>query len=247
MSDSCFLLKGSVFTTLVLELRQYSAATFASELRQKIEQAPQLLLQSPVILIVDKCSDLEGDIDFDWIVRQCRDLGLQPLGFRSCPRFDDALRLTGLPLLPASSGRGGSPIREEPAASLSSEASRAQAPLQQAGEDRRVRAPSRVVTQPVRSGQQIYARDCDLIVLSQVSEGAEVLADGNIHIYGGLRGRALAGVAGDVSARIFCHSLEAELLSVAGNFLLSEDFREQLWKKPVQVSLNEESLCIDPL
>ncbi len=248
MSDSCFLLKGSVFTTLVLELRQYSAATFASELRQKIEQAPQLLLQSPVILIVDKCSDLEGDIDFNWIVGQCRDLGLQPLGFRSCPRFDDALRQTGLPLLPASSGRGGNPIREEPAASVSSGASRSPAPLQQAGEGRQVRAPSRVVTQPVRSGQQIYARDCDLIVLSQVSEGAEVLADGNIHIYGGLRGRALAGVTGDVSARIFCHSLEAELLSVAGNFLLSDDFREQLWKKPVQVSLNnEESLCIDPL
>ena len=244
MTDSCFLLKGSVFTTLVLELRRCSAATFASELRQKIEQAPQLLLQSPVIFSVDKCSDQEDDIDFTWIVQQCRDLGLQPLGFRSCPRFDDALRQTGLPLLPAASGRSGNAGREEPAASANPEVTRSPA---QNREEKQVRAPSRVVTQPVRSGQQIYARDCDLIVLSQVSEGAEVLADGNIHIYGGLRGRALAGVAGDVSARIFCHSLEAELLSVAGNFLLSEDFHEQLWKKPVQVSLNEESLCIAPL
>jgi septum site-determining protein MinC len=113
--------------------------------------------------------------------------------------------------------------------------------------EKQVRAPSRVVTQPVRSGQQIYARDSDLIVMSQVSEGAEVLADGNVHIYGGLRGRALAGVAGDVSARIFCQSLEAQLLSVAGNFLLSEDFGKDLWKKPVQVSLNEDNLYIAPL
>jgi len=247
MTDSCFQLKGSVFTTVVLELRQYSAATFTSELKQKIEQAPQLLLQSPVIFNVDKCSDQEGDIDFSWIVQQCRDLGLQPIGFRSCPRFDDALQQTGLPLLPASSGRGGNAIPEVPGTSVSSEATRSPVSPQQTIVEKQVRAPSRIVTQPVRSGQQIYARDCDLIVMSKVSEGAEVLADGNIHIYGGLRGRALAGVAGDVSARIFCHSLEAELLSVAGNFLLSEDFREQLWKKPVQVSLNEESLCIAPL
>ena len=247
MTDSCFQLKGSVFTTVVLELRQYSAAAFTSELKQKIEQAPQLLLQSPVIFNVDKCSDQEGDIDFSWIVQQCRDLGLQPIGFRSCPRFDDALQQTGLPLLPASSGRGGKTIPKVPGTTVSSEASRPPVSPQQTIVEKRVRAPSRIVTHPVRSGQQVYARDCDLIVMSQVSEGAEVLADGNIHIYGGLRGRALAGVAGDESARIFCHSLEAELLSVAGNFLLSEDFREQLWKKPVQVSLNEESLCIAPL
>ena len=87
----------------------------------------------------------------------------------------------------------------------------------------------------------------DLIVMSQVSEGAEVLADGNIHIYGGLRGRALAGVKGDEAARIFCHSMEAELLSIAGNFLLSEDFQEQFLKQPVQVYLKDEGLCIDPL
>lgn len=247
MTDSCFQLKGSVFTTVVLELRQYSAAAFTSELTQKIEQAPQLLLQSPVIFNLDKCSDQEGSIDFSWIVQQCRDLGLQPIGFRSCPRYNDALQLTGLPLLPASSGRSGNAIPEAPGQPVGSEASQAQVSPQQKIVEKQVRTPSRIVTQPVRSGQQVYARDCDLIVMSQVSEGAEVLADGNIHIYGGLRGRALAGVAGDVSARIFCRSLEAELLSVAGTFLLSEDFREQLWKKPVQVSLFAESLSIDPL
>lgn len=244
MTDSCFQLKGSVFTTVVLELRQYSTAAFTSELKQKIEQAPQLLLQSPVIFNVDKCTNEDADIDFSWIVQQCRDLGLQPIGFRSCARFDEALQRTGLPLLPASSGRGGNAIPAAQASSVSSEAS---APAQQKIVEKQVRVPSRIVMQPVRSGQQVYARDSDLIVMSQVSEGAEVLADGNIHVYGGLRGRALAGVEGDESARIFCHSLEAELLSVAGNFLLSDDFGEDLWKKPVQVSLDEENLRIAPL
>ena len=247
MTDSCFQLKGSVFTTVVLELRQYSAAAFASELKQKIEQAPQLLLQSPVIFNVDKCANEEADIDFSWIVQECRDLGLQPIGFRSCSRFDAAMQRTGLPLLPASSGRGGNAIPAPQASSVSGEDSPAAAPAQQKIVEKQVRVPSRIVMQPVRSGQQIYARDSDLIVMSQVSKGAEVLADGNIHVYGGLRGRALAGVAGDVSARIFCHSLEAELLSVAGNFLLSDDFGEDLWKKPVQVSLDEENLHIAPL
>ena len=82
---------------------------------------------------------------------------------------------------------------------------------------------SKIVHTPIRSGQQVYAADGDLIILASVSAGAEILADGNIHVYGALRGRALAGVKGDSSARIFCHSLEAELVSVAGQYKISED------------------------
>lgn len=109
--------------------------------------------------------------------------------------------------------------------------------------------PTKLVTQPVRSGQQIYAQGADLIIMSQVSEGAEVLADGHIHVYGTLRGRALAGVNGDTSARIFCRSLEAELLSVAGNFVLSEDLRSraEVWKQPTQVFLHDETLKVEAL
>ena len=83
--------------------------------------------------------------------------------------------------------------------------------------------------------------------MAPVSEGAELLADGNIHVYAGLRGRALAGVQGDESARIFCQSMEAELLSVAGHFVLSDDFRDELWRKPVQVYLESGDLSLEPL
>ena len=247
MTDCCFQLKGSVFTAIVLELHHYCAAAFTRELKQKIEQAPRLFLQSPIVFDLDKCADHEGDIDFPGLLQHCRNFGLQPIGFRNCPRFNTALQETGLALLPTASGRGGSVIRETAVSPAGGAVNPSAAQQQQTMAARPVRASSKLVSQPVRSGQQIYARDCDLIVMSQVSEGAELLADGNIHVYGGLRGRALAGVKGDVTARIFCQSMEAELLSVAGNFMLSEDFREHLWKKSVQVYLKDERLCIDLL
>lgn len=107
--------------------------------------------------------------------------------------------------------------------------------------------PSKVVTKPVRSGQQVYAEGADLILMAPVSEGAEVLADGHIHVYGTLRGRALAGVKGDLEARIFCQQLEAELVSVAGQFVLNDKIRESCWKKPAQIYLQNESIQVEEI
>jgi len=104
-----------------------------------------------------------------------------------------------------------------------------------------------LMTRPVRSGQQVYARETDLIVMGQVGAGAEVIADNHIHIYGALRGRALCGVAGNTDARIFCQSLEAELVSVAGNFRVLESIPEDLRGKPAQIWLDQERLNIEPL
>ena len=114
-------------------------------------------------------------------------------------------------------------------------------------EERLVQRVSKVITRPVRSGQQIYAEGADLIVLAQVSEGAEVLADGHIHIYGSLRGRALAGVKGDVGARIFCQQFEAELVAIAGNFVLQEALPKELFKKSAQISLDGEKVIVEAL
>jgi septum site-determining protein MinC len=101
-----------------------------------------------------------------------------------------------------------------------------------------------LITQPVRSGQQIYAQGGDLIVLASVSHGAELLADGHIHVYGSMRGRALAGVLGDKDAMIFCRSLEAELISIAGQYRLSEDLKETCWKQPACIQLQDGRLNI---
>lgn len=105
----------------------------------------------------------------------------------------------------------------------------------------------RLVTRPVRSGQQLYARATDLIIMAHVGPGAEIVADNNIHVYGPLRGRALCGVTGNTESRIFCQSLEAELVSVAGNYKLLEEIPEDLRGKPAQIWFHEGRLNIDPL
>lgn len=104
-----------------------------------------------------------------------------------------------------------------------------------------------IVQEPVRSGRRIYAPRGDLIVLAPVSPGAELLADGHIHVYSTLRGRALAGLKGDRSARIFCQSLEAELISIAGLYRVSEDIEKAVFKKSVQIFLEADRLRMDVL
>ncbi len=107
-----------------------------------------------------------------------------------------------------------------------------------------------VVDKPLRSGQRVYAKGADLIVMAMVSAGAEVIADGNIHVYAPLRGRALAGASGDRKARIITTSLEAELISIAGLYRTFEaGVPADLARKPAMVSLREdsESLHVAPL
>ncbi|WP_028215839.1 septum site-determining protein MinC [Paraburkholderia oxyphila] len=107
--------------------------------------------------------------------------------------------------------------------------------------------PTLVIDRPLRSGQRIYAKG-DLVVLGMVSNGAEVIAEGNIHIYAPLRGRALAGVHGNHDARIFCTSLEAELISIAGIYRTAEvPLAAEVKGKPAQIRLDEERLLIEPL
>lgn len=105
-----------------------------------------------------------------------------------------------------------------------------------------------VVDRPIRTGQQVYAENADLIVLALVSEGAEIIADGNIHVYGPLRGRALAGAAGNKQARIFVQSMQAELVSVAGIYrVFDQNLPPHLHHKAVQIHLQDERLAIAPI
>ena len=109
-------------------------------------------------------------------------------------------------------------------------------------------APTLVVDKPLRSGQQVYAKGGDLVVLAVVSHGAEVIADGSIHIYAPLRGKAIAGARGDTSARIYTQSLEAELLAVAGIYRTAENpLPADVAGKPAQVYLQGEKLLLQPL
>ena len=187
---------------------------------------------------LDKVDDAVTQLDLNELLKHCRELGLQPMAFKCTdPRFLAAIKATGLTLLSETAARSRS---NEPAAPASEPM--AVTPDETEKVDLH---QSKIITRPVRSGQQVYAEGGDLIILSQVSEGAEVLADGNIHIYGNLRGRALAGVKGNTDARVFCKKMEAELISIAGVFMLSDALRETAWKQPAQVYLDEQILHVE--
>ena len=190
----------------------------------------------------------------------CREFGLIVIALRgSNDHLQDAASAMNLALLPASKVKKSESQSEgEPDIEglLSPQTNQSEQPCPedvqaQKDEETVVRMPAapetKIVTTPVRSGQQIYAAGGDLVVLAPVSAGAEILADGNIHVYGPARGRILAGVRGNRSSRIFCQALEAELVSIAGYFKVNEDLRQHHWKQSVQVSLTDETLNIDCL
>lgn len=106
---------------------------------------------------------------------------------------------------------------------------------------------SLIVSRPVRSGQRVYAAGGDLSIVAAVSSGAELMADGNIHVYGPLRGRALAGMNGNLGARIFCQDLQAELISIAGHYRVSENIPAEMQGFPVQIFLDQKILRIEKL
>ncbi len=108
-------------------------------------------------------------------------------------------------------------------------------------------AETLVIHQPVRSGQKVYARGGDLLVLASVSTGAEILADGHIHVYGSLRGRAFAGARGNKQARVFCTDLQADLVAIAGVYIINDDLADEIQHSAVQIFLQEDQLKIEPL
>ena len=239
MPADCFQIKGNVVTLLILELQDdYSPEQFQQQLSAKAEQAPGLFQQAPVVISLELISEASS-IDLQGVLKICKDCGLLALAFKSVPeQYLLQVTSTLLPILPDASMGNSKPI---PAAEPKTV-------VETVVEERLIQNESKIITTPVRSGQQVYAKGCDLIVMAQVSEGAEVLADGNIHIYGALRGRALAGVQGNKDARIFCHSLEAELLSIAGNFTVNEDIRNSKhWKSASKISLGASQLTIDAI
>ncbi|GAA6152482.1 septum site-determining protein MinC [Pseudoteredinibacter isoporae] len=273
-SEVCFQLKGSNITSIVLEVKQYPSTEFLSQLQDKVSQAPQLFADSAVVISLEKFTSENTPVDFKPLIADCFEAGLHPMAFRSVGEtLLDSVRTTGLPALPGAARSGSVQAHEEdntPVADVtpSGDGEQVEMPLDTPAEsetdvsesrevqvktvietrveiqEKLVHRKAKIIERPVRGGQQIYAEGCDLIVLAQVSEGAEVLADGNIHIYAPLRGRALAGVKGDSNARIFCQQLEAELVSVAGIFILSDELKDKAWKQAAHIQLKDERLTI---
>ncbi|GAC1631918.1 MAG: septum site-determining protein MinC [Nevskia sp.] len=199
-------LKGRMLAVTRVRVLDADPAAQAAQLAESAKQMPQAL--KGMAVIID--SDLETDLAA--LLVALRGVGIQPVGVSDGPLAPFA-RAQGLAILSKDSGKPAAAPRAEPAAPAAVAVAAA-------------RKPARVVSEPVRSGQQIYAEDCDLIVLNTVSPGAEVIADGCIHVYGKLSGRAIAGARGDESARVFCRKLEAELIAIAGIYAVAEQIKD---------------------
>jgi len=240
-SDSVFQLKGNMLAVTVLELLRNDLGRLDRQLAQKVAQAPNFFQETPLVLALDKLGEDEGQLDLGALLDLCRRHGLRTLALRAS-RGEDlaAANEYDLPILPPSAGgreRQIDPRDREPVKPV--EPPKPAAPTIN---------PTKIITAPVRGGVQLYAPAGDLVVLAPVSPGAELLADGNIHVYGPMRGRALAGVKGDTKARIFCQQLTAELLSIAGQYKVAEDLRRHpQWGNPVQVTLVGDVLNITRL
>lgn len=226
-----FQLKGSMLAITVMELAYNDLVRLDLQLSEKVAQAPAFFSNTPLILALDKLPESEGTLDLAELMAVCRKHGLRTLAIRASRAADiSAAEALDLPVLPPSGARE-RPIELAPEKPAEPECK-----------------PSKIITSPVRGGQQIYAQGGDLIVLAPVSAGAELLADGNIHVYAPMRGRALAGIKGNLKARIFCQQMGAELLSIAGHYKVAEDLRrDPLWGEAVHVCLSGDVLNITRL
>ncbi|WDE13731.1 septum site-determining protein MinC [Thalassomonas haliotis] len=253
MADATVEFKGTSFTLSVLHLKTIELSDIRRDLEAKIAQAPDFFHLVPLAVNIDQL-DSDSKIDYQAIKNLVQALHFNFVGFTGVVAAEQkqAIRALGLSFINAAKSAPRKAVaakaentadsaennpREEKA--NSSEAVAAQAPHTSVFSDKVHRGQ-------VRSGQQLYAKDQNLVIIGSVSAGAEVIADGNIHIYGALRGRAIAGAKGHHQAQIYCQNLEAELVSINGNYWLSESM-EQDWGYPAYIYLTDTELASSKL
>ena len=235
MADN--LVQGALFTVMVVRAGMLRDPAFTDELAQQVERSPRFFQNAPVVLDLKGADGFAAADDFINAGELLREHTLALIGVQNAePAQLAAAAAAGLASFAPSATQPGRRPAARPAAAAAVAAPAAPAPPP--------RAAARLITTPVRSGTQIYARGTDLIVTASVSPGAELVADGNIHVYGPLRGRALAGASGDTDARIFCSRLEAELVSIAGNYLVSDQLPPEHRGLAVQIALVDDRLTV---
>lgn len=209
-----FRLKGRMQPLTVMQCLSLDVGRVRAQLRSMIEQAPKLFENALILLDFSQYPDVPMLDELQAVLLELKAHGLLPIGLCHLDAaVNDSLSELGLPIL------------------ASSHADKAQ-PIEIAQHK-----PTQIIHRPVRSGQQIYAKQADLVVIGSVSAGAEVMADGNIHIYGALNGRALAGVNDNPNAQIFCQRLNPELVAIAGQYCLPDEMPPYPTDQAVRVFL----------
>ncbi|MEO5596004.1 MAG: septum site-determining protein MinC [Lysobacteraceae bacterium] len=238
-----------------LRVRVLDIPKLIDEMRDRVQRAPKLFERAAVVVDFGSLSQCPDGKTARALLDGLRDAGVLPVALAfGTTEVEELSRSVGLPLLAkfraqyersdTSSAATHAPAAV-PAAAVATNPPAAA--IERAPPARAPTAPGLVHTTPVRSGQQVYAQGRDLTVCAAVGAGSEVMADGSVHIYGPLRGRAMAGALGDTDARIFCRAFHAELVAVAGNYKVLDEIPKELHGKPVQIFLRNDALVIEAM
>lgn len=240
-----------------LRIRSFDIDRLVAEMRERVERAPKLFGRAAVVVDFGSLSRCPAVDEARRLIEGLRGAGVLPVALAFGTREIEALsEQLDLPLLAKFRAQYESSPSASPEPELAAEPARPRARRGEASEPAETPAAPAIESRPaaslmqlhpVRSGQQIYAQGRDLTVCATVGHGAEVIADGSIHIYGSLRGRALAGARGETAARIFCREFNAELVAIAGHYKVLESIPSELAGKPVQVWLENDKLQMAPL
>ena len=245
-----FRLRGANFNLLVLRLLDPRPDAVVPALGDQFRRAPGFLRFAPIVIGL---GDIEGagEVDFAGLVKGLRALEIVPIGTTGgTPELRNAALAAGLPPLRAVGKEGPeepAPMAVADAPATAVPAAPAVATPPPAPEPASGARQTLVIDQPVRAGQRVWAQGGDLIVTATVNAGAEVIADGNVHVYGTLRGRAMAGGGQNTDARIFALNFDPELISIAGYYAVREGLTAAPMGRGVQVRLEGERMRFDPL
>ncbi|CCD39361.1 Septum site-determining protein MinC [Candidatus Paraburkholderia kirkii UZHbot1] len=250
-----FELRSGSVDTLFFVVKTSDLDALRTELTRRFEATPEFFANDVVAIDVRRLTDSanggKGErVSLAELEKLLKSVRMRPVGIVALPAQTWAIQWAnegGLPILEARDRRGAPKPSVDKARPNTEVAAVIEAAVASTPPPAALPQPATIIDRPLRSGQQVYTKG-DLIVLGLVSYGAEVIAEGNIHIYAPLRGRALAGVHGNLDARIFCTCLEPELISIAGIYRTTENpLSADVLSKPVQIWLQEEKLMIEPL
>jgi septum site-determining protein MinC len=245
---SSVVLKGSVFTLPILKLSSCDLDLVEKDLTLRLSTAQNFFKNAPIVVDLEFTHDLSPDIRFTQLEALLRKLQLVPVGVQNGTKQQNTAAINaGFAIL---TGQSVDKVIENDRFNQKNTAEPAQQQdvIPKVSTSIILTEASKMITQPIRSGQRTYAKGGDLVLLGAVNAGAEVMADGNLHIYAPLRGRALAGLDGNTESRIFCQSMEAELVAIAGNYRVFEDnIPPEIYRKSVQIFLDGEQLRIEPI
>ena len=244
-APATFEIKSANLPLVALRLKSADLAALASELTQQYGDLPDFFDNEPLVIDLSALAPDSEAVDFAGLVTLLRRHRLAPLAFKGGSEAQAAQALAaGLVAAPDAVAARVNPAPARPETETD--------PAPVAPEPPPVAQPALVIDKPLRSGQQVYARGRDLVVMAMVNAGAEVIADGHIHVYAPLRGKAIAGARGNAEARIFALSLEPELISIAGIYRTTENaLPPEVWGHATQVRLvagpEGERLVMEPL